>query len=148
MDVIIERLVDVAFTHLGIDKGTVDFELEFVTKDEIKDLNKEFRNKEEVTDVLSFPNLELKRGEIITPKTHPLDVNPETGRVNIGSIAVCMDIAKDQAKEYGHSDEREIAFLTLHGLLHLLGHTHDEVHEREVMESLQEEILAKLGLTR
>ena len=76
------------------------------------------------------------------------DVNPETDLVNIGDIVICLERAKEQAKEYGHSLKRELAFLSLHGLLHLLGYDHIEPEDEKQMIALQKEILDQAGITR
>jgi len=105
----------------------------FVSKDGIRRLNKEWRGIDGVTDVLSFPCG---------------DVNPENGRVMLGDIVICSDRAKEQAEEYGHTLEREVAFLTAHSALHLLGLDHETEGERGEMFALQEKILKSAGYTR
>ena len=74
--------------------------------------------------------------------------NLDTGELLLGDIAISVERAKEQAEEYGHSLEREIAFLMAHSLLHLMGYDHMEEYEREQMEQKQEQILQKLGITR
>ena len=108
-----------------------------VNDDEIKELNSAFRGIDKSTDVLSFPLGE--NGEY--------DTNPETNALMLGDIVISVEHALKQAEEYGHSIDREIAFLTVHSMLHLLGYDHvnNETEEKEMFKK-QEEILIKMGL--
>ena len=126
-----------------------DFDAEIsvtiVDEAEIKELNTQYRNKESVTDVLSFPLIEFDEdGEMIYDDC---DFNGEN--LVLGDIVICAKRAKEQATEYGHTFEREIAFLTVHSMLHLLGydHEHSEDMEQEMFRR-QKEILDKMGITR
>jgi len=132
---------DTAFDRLGIDKQAVNVEVHSVGKRAIKRLNALHRGERKCTDVLSFPNLELKAGQRPSPKDFPLDVNPETGKLELGTIFICERVAKRQARKLNHSIQREVKFLGLHGLLHILGYTHDNDEDEEVMTKLQREIL-------
>ena len=127
--------------RLGQDRNLIHVGLEFVTPEEITSLNKEFRGKDKPTDVLSFPLLDLKGGEVITPKNFPLDTHPETGRVELGDVVICLDVAIKQASEHGHGAKREIAFLYVHGVLHLFGYAHDTREDEIRMNSMTEAIL-------
>ena len=111
----------------------------FVDDDEIKMLNTEFRNIENSTDVLSFP---LGENGIY-------DENPENGAKMLGDVVISVDHAVKQADAYGHSLQREIAFLTVHSMLHLLGYDHVNggLEEMRMCEK-QELVLLKLGLSR
>jgi len=109
----------------------------FVNKQEIQEINRDYRNKDKVTDVISFA---LEEDE---PEIEGLDMP----RV-LGDIIICADVAKEQSDEYGHSFERELGFLALHGFLHLLGYDHmNESNEKE-MFGRQKLILDNYGLTR
>lgn len=108
-----------------------------VTNEEIQKLNKEFRNIDRATDVLSFPQLTFEEEEIA-------DVN-ENDEIILGDIIISIEKAKEQAEEYGHSLEREIAFLTVHSMLHLMGYDHMEQEEEKEMFQKQEEILQQAG---
>lgn len=126
-----------------------DFDAEIsvsiVDEAQIKALNKEYRNKDSVTDVLSFPMLEFDEdGKIICD-----DFEFDNDVILLGDIVICAKRASEQAKEYGHSFMREIAFLTVHSMLHLLGydHEHSEDMEQEMFRK-QKEILDKMGITR
>ncbi|MBR5438620.1 MAG: rRNA maturation RNase YbeY [Clostridia bacterium] len=121
-------------------------ELSFVSKEKIRQLNTQFRNVLSVTDVLSFPTLDGIRGKVLKHKDFPLDVD-ENG-LFLGSIVVCMARAKEQAKEYGHSIERELTYLTLHGLLHLFGYDHMVEEDKARMRKLEDKILKKIEVFR
>ena len=113
----------------------------------IKKLNAEHRGIDRETDVLSFPMLELSPGEEI--KVSPFEIDETTGTVMLGDIVISKEKAEAQAKEYGHSFEREMAFLTVHGMLHLLGYDHERSDEDEKLHfSRQEEILESMGIRR
>ena len=115
-------------------------ELSFVDGEEIRRLNKELRNIDKVTDVLSFPALDLKVGQAIRLQDYPFEVDEE-GRLVLGSIAICVERAKEQAIEYGHSFERELHYLLVHGVMHCLGHDHMEEKEKAIMREQEEKIL-------
>jgi GTP-binding protein Era/rRNA maturation RNase YbeY len=138
---------EAVFQKFNIPLSSAEAEIGIVSEEEIRALNKEKRNIDAVTDVLSFPALESVRFPF-DPKEHAADVNPETGCVILGEVYICGKRAEEQAEEYGHSLSRELGFLTAHGLLHLLGFDHVVPEEAEKMERLQEEILAAAGLPR
>ena len=110
-------------------------------------MNKNERGVDKVTDVLSFPTLVIKSLPV-TKKQFPTDIDYESGKLMLGDIIICYEKVKEQAAEYGHSEEREAAYLTLHGILHLLGFDHIEDADRVVMRKHEEEILNSLGITR
>ena len=111
----------------------------FITDDEeIHGINKEQRDVDRATDVLSFPMLEHKDG---VGEVDPLDKDPETGLLLLGDIILSAERAVEQAKEYGHSIERELCFLICHGFLHLRGFDHIEPEDEKVMMAKAEEIL-------
>lgn len=127
----------------------VDFPCEvdvLVTGDaEIRDLNREARQVDKSTDVLSFPAFDLKPGELPGPE----DADPGTGLVPLGDMMISMEHVAAQAKEYGHSIRRELAYLTVHSTLHLLGYDHvDEGPMKRQMRAREEAILGELGITR
>ena len=111
----------------------------FVDDEEIHRLNKEFRNVDAATDVLSFP-----LGE-----NGVYDDDPETGAKMLGDVVISVEHAVRQAEEYGHSFQREMAFLTVHSMLHLLGYDHvNGGIEAATMREKEEDVLLKMGLTR
>lgn len=122
-------------------------EIVFVGADEIRELNSKHRGKDAVTDVLSFPTLDGIFGKKIKRAEHPYDVD-EDGRLFIGSVVICEQRAHEQAEEFGHSYERELHYLLVHGLCHLLGYDHEEEADKKVMREKEERILGKMGITR
>ena len=145
----IKRLLQGALKRLEQPARDIEMSLSIVSPDEIRELNKQFRGVDSVTDVLSFPTIDNAERGVLDVNTFPLDaVNPLTGKLNIGDVIICLDRAKEQAAEYGHSLKRELCFLSLHGLLHLLGYDHIEPQDEEQMNALQEEILENSGITR
>ncbi len=110
----------------------------FVDDIKIREINREFRDIDKATDVLSFP---LGENGIY-------DVNPENGACMLGDVVISVDRARAQADLYGHGIEREIAFLTVHSVLHLLGYDHvGGESERKIMRKKEEEILESMGLS-
>jgi len=109
-----------------------EFSVIFVDKDEIKEINKNYRNIDKVTDVISFA------------------FNDEDSFMTdlLGEIYICIPIMQEQAIEYCHSEKRELSFLLVHGILHLLGYDHVQKDEEKVMFNLQEEILNELNILR
>lgn len=122
-------------------------EILFVDEAEIQRLNKELRNIDKITDVLSFPALDLARGQAIKKADYPFEIDEE-GRLLVGSIAICEKRAKEQAEEYGHSYARELHYLIVHGIMHCLGYDHIEESDKAQMREQEEFILNKLGITR
>ncbi len=125
-----EKMINSIFKNINSNK---EFNIIFVTKEEIQRLNREFRKIDKVTDVISFALIDDK--DII--KTDEL-----------GDIFICLDKAFEQAKEYQHSENREVCFLAVHGYLHLCGFDHMTKEDEEIMFSKQEEILQKAGITK
>ena len=122
-------------------------EVIFVDGEEIQRLNREMRNIDKVTDVLSFPTLDGIKGQEICAEEYPYDID-EDGNLLIGSIAICCDRAREQAEEYGHSYNRELHYLLVHGIMHCLGYDHMVEDEKAEMREKEEYILSKLGITR
>lgn len=117
----------------------VEVDVSFVDDEQIKELNGQFRDIDRSTDVLSFP-----LGE-----NGVYDENPATGVKMLGDVIISVEHAASQAEEYGHSIQREIAFLTVHSMLHLLGYDHvNGGIEAETMREKEESVLLKMGLTR
>ena len=127
----------------------VDFPCEvdvLLTDDEnIHTINREMRQVDRATDVLSFPEFDLTPGELPDPE----DADPGTGLVPLGDMVISMEHVAAQAREYGHSQRRELAYLVTHSVLHLLGYDHlDEGPQKQQMRAREEAILAELGITR
>ena len=108
-------------------------------------INRDMRQVDRPTDVLSFPEFELRPGQLPGPE----DADPGTGLVPLGDMVISMEHAAAQAKEYGHSNRRELAYLAVHSVLHLLGYDHlDEGPQKRQMRGREEAIMAELGLSR
>ena len=111
----------------------------------IQAVNKEMRRLDKPTDVLSFPALELSEGD--KPTAH--DADPGSGLVPLGDMVISVERAAAQAREYGHSKGRELAYLAVHSTLHLLGYDHlDEGPQKARMRKREEDIMKDLGLSR
>lgn len=118
-----------------------------VSGEEIRRLNRETRQTDKVTDVLSFPTLDDIKGKPLCGADYPYDVDEE-GNLLLGSIVICKERAKEQAEEYGHSYERELHYLFVHGVMHCLGYDHMTDEEKAEMREKEEEVLQKLGIVR
>ena len=122
--------------------------LNFVDKEKIQELNKEYRQKDKPTDVISFRMLENGLQNKINKKNYPYDYDRDEKKVFIGEVYICYDVAVSQSEEYGHSIDREVCFLAVHGLLHLLGLDHEAEFERAIMFDLQDKTMEKIKLGR
>ena len=152
------RLVNLVMGHklkgyieMALAEQGVNFPCEInvmVTNDEtIRAINLAGRGIDKATDVLSFPMFDLTPGEI--PSDISEMVDPDTGLVPLGDMAISLEHAVAQAKEFGHSTAREIGYLTVHSVLHLLGYDHvDEGEMKKAMRAREEVILGKLNLLR
>jgi probable rRNA maturation factor len=132
-------------------KYDTEISLTITDDDGIQELNRQFRDIDSPTDVLSFPGISFEReGDFSVVETEQkMDViDPESGRLMLGDIVINEKRVREQAKEYGHSEKREFAFLVAHSMLHLCGYDHMEEDEAKVMEEKQEEVLQSLGITR
>ena len=134
-------------TALAAEGVTVPCEVDvLLTNDEnIHQINLDMRDVDRPTDVLSFPEFDLHPGELPAAE----DADPGTGLVPLGDMVISMEHVAAQAKEYGHSNRRELAYLVTHSVLHLLGYDHlDEGPQKQQMRQREEAILAELGITR
>lgn len=129
-------------------KTSVDVSI--VDEAEIRRLNSEFRDIDKATDVLSFPMNEFDEAGVFSGSAFEMSktIDPETDELLLGDVIICADKVRLQAKEYGHSEKREFAFLLVHSLLHLSGYDHIHEDDRKIMEGKQKEILEALGITR
>lgn len=127
-----------AAKHEEVEEGEVSVTI--VTNEEIHQLNKEYRNIDRPTDVLSFAMLETIEDE------DPVD-NPEAPLM-LGDIIISAEKMVEQAQDYGHSEERELCFLAVHGFLHLIGYDHETEEDEKKMFETQEQILQNVGVTR
>ena len=138
----IRMLIRRACTAVLAEEGFLEpaeVDVSFVDDEQIRELNRDFRNIDKSTDVLSFP-----LGE-----DGVYDENPATGAKLLGDVIISVEHAVNHAKEYGHSLQREMAFLTVHSMLHLLGYDHVESEkDSEIMREKEEAVLIKMGLSR
>ena len=134
---LIEKVISEALRYEGVNDNT-EVSVTIVDNEEIRKINNKFRNIDRATDVLSFPLIDFDNESL-----------PDDGsKIYLGDIIISIESAKEQAKEYGHSIDREIGFLTAHSMLHLLGYDHMVPEEEKEMFAKQEEILNNLGLRR
>ena len=140
----LEEAVNAALDAEGVDVPCV-VEVCLTGDEAIHQTNLEMRGVDRPTDVLSFPMFELQPGE--KPRAEWAD--PDTDRVLLGDMMISLERARAQAEEYGHSLEREICYLAVHSVLHLLGYDHlDEGPQKRRMRAREEAILGRLGITR
>ena len=145
---IAEDVINTAISHLNF---PFEAEVSVTITDAagIQTINKEFRDIDAPTDVLSFPMIDYEdAGDFSKIEENDDLFNPETGEVILGDIVLCLDRIHSQAIEYGHSTLREYAFLIAHSMLHLFGFDHMTESEAAVMENKQREILSILNITR
>lgn len=135
------------YAFLGAPKS-VKVNLKFVSPEEIRTLNKTTRGIDRVTDVLSYPYTNVKVGQKLKLKDYVCDIDPTDHKLLLGDIVLCVERAKEQAKEYGHSVKREICFLFCHAMLHLMGYDHIKPEDEKIMTAKQAEILNSLNITR
>lgn len=141
----LRKAVKTALDHEGVNEKThVDIML--TDNAHIHEINREQRGVDRHTDVLSFPMNQL------TPEAFDADMceyDPASGRILLGDMVISLEQCRAQAEEFGHSDEREICYLAVHSVLHLLGYDHlDEGAEKARMRRHEDEIMEKLGITR
>ena len=127
-----------------------DVSVTLTDDDSIREINRDMREIDKSTDVLSFPLLPFETpGDLSLAEADRAGCfDPDTGNLLLGDVVISIDHVKAQAISYNHSEKREIAFLMAHSLLHLLGYDHETEDERIEMEKLQEEILNRKGYTR
>lgn len=136
-------------TALSDSDAEISVDVRLVGEDAIRKLNAEYREKDRVTDVLSFPILDMTDGKL-SDKLMPYDFSyvEEKKILPIGDVVICPEKAKKQAEEYGHSMLREMVFLAVHSFLHLLGFDHENGRDEDIMFSKQDEIMNEIGLPR
>ena len=132
---LLKPLLEYARNYEGLENTELEFSVIIVDNKRIHEINREYRGIDRPTDVISFA-LEDSEG-----------IELENYRI-LGDIYISIDKVKEQAASYGHTEKRELAFLTIHGFLHLLGYDHMEPEEEKIMFGKQEEILNGFGITR
>lgn len=136
---LLQRLIIFTAEKEGVSKEA-EVSVNFVDNQEIQELNRNYRQKDVPTDVISFALQDSVEGEV--------DIIGEDIPLALGDIVISVDMAKAQAVDFEHTFERELAFLTLHGFLHLLGYDHMNKEEETIMFTRQEEILGEFGIER
>ncbi|MDW7614501.1 rRNA maturation RNase YbeY [Peribacillus simplex] len=136
---LVESILQFAAKKENIEKDT-ELSVTFVDNERIREINKVYRHKDSVTDVISFALEEMGEDEVEI-------VGVEMPRI-LGDIIISIERTKEQAEEYGHSFDRELGFLALHGFLHLLGFDHMNEEDEKEMFTKQKEILEEYGLSR
>lgn len=134
LEKVIREVLDVE----KVDQEKCEISLSFVDEEKIRQLNKDFRSIDRVTDVLSFPIEDFfnEDRENILKKPYLM----------LGDVVICLDVAKKQADDLGHSFEREIMYLTCHSILHLLGYDHIEDDDKKIMRAREKEVMKNLGV--
>lgn len=127
----IENAMETCLTEEG-KSSNYEISLSFVDDEEIRDLNREYRNKDSKTDVLSFPMDDDEDQDFYTPL--------------LGDIVISLETALEQAKEYGHSLNREIIYLTVHSMFHLLGYDHMNEDDKAIMREKEKNVMKTLGI--
>lgn len=134
------RALSVVLGKEGIDEEGAEVSVSFVTPEEIQELNRDYRNVDRVTDVLSFPQYDSVDDMI--------EMQEETGVAELGDVVICMERAKEQAEDFGHPLEREVIYLFVHSILHLLGYDHMEEEDKREMRAREDEVMTELGIKR
>lgn len=138
----IERVLKQCFKEEGLEKSKLYITITLTNSKNIKTINKKYRNIDKATDVLSFPMYERKELEekILNKEFKHEDV--------LGDIVISIERVEEQAKEYGHSFERELSYMLVHGFYHLMGYDHIEEEDKKIMRPKEEKILNELKITR
>ncbi len=134
LEKVIREVLDVE----KVDQEKCEVSLSFVDEEKIRQLNKDFRSIDRVTDVLSFPIEDFfnEDRENILEKPYLM----------LGDVVICLDVARKQADDLGHSFEREVMYLTCHSILHLLGYDHIEDDDKKIMRAREKEVMKNLGV--
>lgn len=144
----LKKIFKVGLKQTGQNPHILEATVEFVYSQEMQELNNRTRNVNEPTDVLSFPSLTNIFNKKIRRRDFKMDINPENNKIYLGDIVINLDRAQSQAIEFGHSQEREICYLFVHGLLHLLEYDHINELDKNLMRTREEMILSKFKLKR
>ena len=150
---VMEEAAAICIRGEELDPENVEISLSFVSADEIHALNREYRGVDRVTDVLSFPLIDdwdavprIDEEPDDEPEEDPEEL--EVPGIPLGDVVICLEKAEEQAAEYGHSREREIVYLFVHSVLHLLGYDHMEEEEKREMRQREEEVMQAVDLPR
>ncbi|MFX0549209.1 rRNA maturation RNase YbeY [Hathewaya histolytica] len=150
---IVELIEKMIHYTLQEEKVKLDYEISLILVDnkQIRDINREIRGKYSITDVLSFPMLEYPHHKVFKDvyKDYGFsDMDLDEGKLVLGDIALSLERAKEQSEEFNHSFKREVCYLIIHSILHLLGYDHIEDNDKELMRKREEEILNSFNVIR
>lgn len=146
----LEKVIDFVLREEYV-KEKCEISLVFVDNDEIKNINRETRNIDKVTDVLSFPMIDYEKGKVYKDLYLDFNFDPmffDDGNLVLGDIVISLERSLEQSIEFNHSFFRETSYLVIHSVLHLLGYDHMEEAEKKVMRKREEDILGKLNIPR
>lgn len=145
----LDKLIAFVAEYIGC-PYELEISVSVVTKTVIHEMNRQFREVDRPTDVLSFPMMEYDHPADFEGETFldSMAVSPETDELMLGDIVLCAEVIHEQAEEYGHSELREFSFLTVHSMLHLFGYDHIDEKERTEMEEQQRMIMDQLKIFR
>lgn len=138
----IKKVLEQCFKEEGMEKSKIYVSITLTTPEHIHEINKQYRNVDRATDVLSFPIFEK---EEIDEKIRTQNFEHEDV---LGDIIISIEKVKEQAVEYGHSFEREFAYMLVHGFYHLMGYDHIQEADKVIMRAKEEKVLEKLGIRR
>lgn len=134
----LEKVIREVLKLENVDENKCEISISFVDEEKIRELNRDFRSIDRVTDVLSFPIEDFFNEDRKTLLEKPY--------LMLGDVVICLDVARRQAEELGHSFEREIMYLTCHSILHLLGYDHMEDNDKKIMRAKEKEVMKNLGV--
>ena len=138
---IINKVIEECFKNEKLEQLKLYVSITLTVPEEIKSINKQYRNIDKATDVLSFPMFEKDEIDEMIRRNYQIeDV--------LGDIIISIEKVEEQAKEYGHSFERELAYMVVHGFFHIMGYDHIEEQDKIIMRKKEDEILNKLKITR
>lgn len=143
---LIDSVVEKCFEIENLDSNKVYVAITLTTPEEIREINKQFRKIDKETDVLSFPIFEKKDIDMLKKNSDIMDENMPQDV--LGDIIISVEKVEEQAKEYGHSVERELAYMVVHGFYHLMGYDHISDEEKKVMREKEEKVLESLDIVK
>ena len=138
---IVKKVIEQCFKEEKLENSKLYISITLTTPEHIHEINKQYRNVDKETDVLSFPMFEKEEIEDLKNNSNAI---PEV----LGDIMISIERVEQQSKEYGHSFERELAYMLIHGFYHIMGYDHIEEKDKIVMRPKEENVLSKLGIGR
>lgn len=146
-EVLIEKVIDKCFEIENLDEKKLYVSITLTIPEEIRKINKKYRNIDKETDVLSFPIFEKEDIENFRKKSSKSSTGEFIQEV-LGDIIISIPRVEKQAEEYGHSFERELSYMLVHGFYHLMGYDHIEEQDKELMREKEEKVLKSLAINR